>query len=256
MPITLSNISSGYQKKVILSDFSASFEKGCITAVIGPNGCGKSTLLKTITGLLPLFSGNIAVDGEKIDSSAARAKKIACLSQGRATSDMNVFETVLCGRFAHLSFPRVYSEKDRLFAHKCLKKLNIEELADRRLSTLSGGMRQKVYIAMALCQDTDYILLDEPTTYLDVSNTFELFEILRTLANNGRGIVIVLHDLVTALNCSDRVLVMKNGKNIILDSPEKVVSSRIIKEVFGISIQKAQVCGNDTYFYERTTQNG
>ncbi len=256
MPITLSSISSGYQKKVILSDFSASFEKGCITAVIGPNGCGKSTLLKTITGLLPLFSGNISIDGEALRSSCSRAKKIACLSQGRKTPDMTVLETVLCGRFPHLSFPRVYSEKDKLFARKCLQKLNLEELADRRLSTLSGGMRQKVYISMALCQDTDYILLDEPTTYLDVSNAFELFEILRPLADSGRGIVIVLHDLLTALSCSDRVLVMNNGKNIVLDSPEKVVSSGIIKEVFGIGIQKSEICGNATYFYERTTQNG
>lgn len=251
MPIVLSNISSGYKKQTVLSEFSASFEKGQITAIIGPNGCGKSTLLKTVTGILPLFSGSIAVDGEALGSSAIRAKKIAFLSQDRNLPDMTAFETVLCGRFAHLSFPRIYSEKDKLFALECMKKLNVEELADCPISTLSGGMRQKVYIAMALCQDTDYILLDEPTTYLDISNVFEFFDILRTLANDGHGIVIVLHDLLTALSFSDRVLVMKDGKNVFLDVPERAVSSGVIKDVFGIGIGVSESTNDNMYFYER-----
>lgn len=252
MPITLSEITSGYRSKRVLSNFSASFEKGCITSVIGPNGCGKSTLLKTVTGILPISTGSITVDKEILRSSSARAKKMSFLSQGRSLPDMTAFETVLCGRFAHLSFPRVYSEKDKCFALECMKKLNIENLSDLRISTLSGGMRQKVYIAMALCQNTDYILLDEPTTFLDVSNTFELFDILRELANSDRGIIIVLHDLLAALSLSDQVLVMKDGKSLFLGSPEKAVSSGIIKSVFGIGIEKAEELAGNRYFYERT----
>ena len=255
MSIILSAISSGYQKRHVLSDFSASFEKGCITAVIGPNGCGKSTLLKTVTGILTPFSGNITIDGQVLTSSSARAKKLSFLSQGKIAPDMTVFETVLCGRFPHLSFPRIYSEKDKAFAVECMDKLGISELSARRLSTLSGGMRQKAYIAMALCQNTDYILLDEPTTYLDISNTFELFETLRSLADEGKGVVIVLHDLLTALTCSDRLLVMNNGKSVVLDTPNNIVASGIIEKVFGIGIRRTDIDGNNTYFYDRSTES-
>ncbi|MBE6572175.1 MAG: ABC transporter ATP-binding protein [Ruminococcaceae bacterium] len=252
MAITVSGVSGGYGKKTVLSDFSASFEKGQITCVIGPNGCGKSTLLKTVIGSIKPFSGDILVDGKRVSKPCERSKRIAFLAQGKSISDMTVFETVLHGRFPHLSFPRVYCEKDREKAFLCLERLGLSEFCDQPVSTLSGGMRQKVYIAMALCQDTEYILLDEPTTYLDISNAFELFDIIKSLAESGKGIIMVLHDLVTALQFSDSVLVMNGGKNVFFGSPDEVVASGVIKDVFGVGITKH----DGAYFYERNTKNG
>lgn len=248
MALILSKITAGYSKKIILSDFDAVFEKGQIICIVGPNGCGKSTLLKSIVGVLPTTSGEIFIDQIKNPDRNERAKKISYLAQSRSFSDMTVFDTVLCGRYPHLSFPRVYEKKDREIAFSCIKKMGLEALCDSRLSTLSGGMRQKVYIAMALCQDTDYILLDEPTSFLDISNVFELTSILHELAKSGKSIVCVLHDLVLAFDIADKILVMKDGKNICLDTPDVVVKSGVIKDVFGVGIENAE----GFYRYERT----
>lgn len=252
MAISVSGVSCGYGKKTVLFDFSASFEKGQITCITGPNGCGKSTLLKTVVGSVVPFSGKIFVDDAFVSKPVERAKKIAFLPQGKEVSDMTVFETVLHGRFPHLSFPRVYCEKDRKKAFLCLESMGLSHLCDSPVSTLSGGMRQKVYIAMALCQDTEYILLDEPTTYLDISNVFELFDTIKKLAQSGKGIVLVLHDLVTALQFSDRVLVMNEGRNVFFGSPDDIVEAGVIKDVFGVGISKR----DGSYFYERSAKNG
>ena len=115
--------------------------------------------------------------------------------------------------------------------------MGIADIADAPLSALSGGMRQKAYIAMALAQDTDYILLDEPTTYLDISNQVELMKILRSLADRGKGIVAVMHDLPLAFGFSDRIAVIKDAKIAAFDTPQKICDSGIVQEVFGIDLQ-------------------
>ena len=176
--IELKHISVGYGKQIVLNDLSAAFEKGKLTAVIGVNGCGKSTLLKTILGMVPVSNGEIAIDGRPLAEMSRKdiARSIAYLSQGKGTPDMTVEQLVLHGRFPHLSYPRRYTTQDREIALAAMEQVGITDYARKPLYTLSGGMRQNAYIAMALTQGTDHILLDEPNTFLDISHQLELMK--------------------------------------------------------------------------------
>ena len=231
-------ITSGYGKSPFLKDVSVSFDKGKLTSVIGPNGSGKSTLLKTAVGIVTPDSGELFADGESLTKMKHKetARIIAYLSQGKGTPDMTVEQLVLHGRFPHLGYPRRYTAKDRRAAFDAMEKTGVADYADRSLSSLSGGMRQNVYIAMALAQATDYILLDEPTTYLDISHQLGLMNTLRGLADSGKGIVTVLHDLPLAFTFSDRIIVMNEGKTVADSAPDRLYNSNIIKSVFGITL--------------------
>lgn len=235
--IELKKVTAGYPSKTVLSEISLSVPKGTLISVIGKNGSGKSTLLKTVIGIINAKSGEMLFDGESELSRQSMAKKISYLAQGKSVSDMTVEQLVLHGRFPHLSYPRRYSEKDREISSAALRQMGIADIAGTPLSALSGGMRQKAYIAMALAQDTDYILLDEPTTYLDISNQVELMKILRSLADRGKGIVAVMHDLPLAFGFSDRIAVIKDAKIAAFDTPQKICDSGIVQEVFGIDLQ-------------------
>lgn len=235
--IELKKVTAGYPSKIVLSEISLSVPKGTLISVIGKNGSGKSTLLKTVIGIINAKSGEMLVDGESELSHQSMAKKVSYLAQGKSVSDMTVEQLVLHGRFPHLSYPRRYSKKDREISSAALRQMGIADIAGTPLSALSGGMRQKAYIAMALAQDTDYILLDEPTTYLDISNQVELMKILRSLADRGKGIVAVMHDLPLAFGFSDRIAVIKDAKIAAFDTPQKICDSGIVQEVFGIDLQ-------------------
>lgn len=235
--IELKKVTAGYPSKTVLSEISLSVPKGTLISVIGKNGSGKSTLLKTVIGIINAKSGEMLVDGESELSRQSMAKKVSYLAQGKSVSDMTVEQLVLHGRFPHLSYPRRYSKKDREISSASLRQMGIADIAGTPLSALSGGMRQKAYIAMALAQDTDYILLDEPTTYLDISNQVELMKILRSLADRGKGIVAVMHDLPLAFGFSDRIAVIKDAKIAAFDTPQKICDSGIVQEVFGIDLQ-------------------
>ena len=235
--IELKKVTAGYPSKTVLSEISLSVPKGTLISVIGKNGSGKSTLLKTVIGIINAKSGEMLVDGESELSRQSMAKKVSYLAQGKSVSDMTVEQLVLHGRFPHLSYPRRYSKKDREISSAALRQMGIADIAGTPLSALSGGMRQKAYIAMALAQDTDYILLDEPTTYLDISNQVELMKILRSLADRGKGIVAVMHDLPLAFGFSDRIAVIKDAKIAAFDTPQKICDSGIVQEIFGIDLQ-------------------
>lgn len=235
--IELKKVTAGYPSKTVLSEISLSVPKGTLISVIGKNGSGKSTLLKTVIGIINAKSGEMLFDGESELSRQSMAKKVSYLAQGKSVSDMTVEQLVLHGRFPHLSYPRRYSKKDREISSAALRQMGIADIAGTPLSALSGGMRQKAYIAMALAQDTDYILLDEPTTYLDISNQVELMKILRSLADRGKGIVAVMHDLPLAFGFSDRIAVIKDAKIAAFDTPQKICDSGIVQEVFGIDLQ-------------------
>lgn len=247
--IEIKDLSFGYGKNNVLQNFSACFEKGKLTSMIGTNGSGKSTLLKTIVGILPLNTGGILIDGTELSSLKPQkiAKKISYLAQGKNTPDMTAFQMVLHGRFPHLSYPRRYSQKDRDAAYGAMERMGILGYADKSMVSLSGGMRQNVYIAMALAQDTDYILLDEPTTYLDISHQLHLMKTLRTLAADGKGIITVMHDLPMAFNFSDNIAVVSGGRAAICSSPKEVYNSGIIKDVFGIELNYSQ--DEENYYY-------
>lgn len=249
--IELSHISTGYGIKIILNDVSVAFEKGKLTSIIGANGCGKSTLLKTILGIIPSKSGNVTIDGIRLKEMSRNdiARRIAYLSQGKNTPDMTVEQLVLHGRFPHLSYPRRYKDQDRVIAVGVMEQMGIVEYAHKPLYSLSGGMKQNSYIAMALAQETDYILLDEPTTYLDIAHQLELMKILRSLADSGKGIVAVMHDLPMAFTFSDKIILINDGRIVDDERPEKIYERNVIDKVFGIALDRSKDGRSYSYKY-------
>lgn len=251
--IELKHISAGYGKQTVLQDVSAVLEKGKLTCILGVNGCGKSTLIRTVLGIVPVGNGSITVDGTPVYEMGRNdiARKIAYLSQGKSTPDMTVEQLVLHGRFPHLRYPRRYTTKDRRIARDAMVQMGIEEYAKQPLHTLSGGMRQNAYIAMALAQQTDYVLLDEPTTYLDITHQLELMKMLRTLADSGKGIVAVMHDLPMAFTFSDRIILMDKGTILCDGHPEKVYEQKAVEQVFGIALRRSGDGESYSYQYQK-----
>ena len=248
--LEIKNISVGYGDYNVLQKASADFRKGALTSIIGVNGCGKSTLLKAALGIIPLSEGEIAIDGENIQSlgRVGLARKASYLSQGKNTPDMTVSQLVLHGRFPHLSYPRRYSSNDRKIADSAMEAVGIADLAHKPLCDLSGGMRQNAYIAMALTQDTDYILLDEPTTYLDIGHQLELMKLLRKLADSGKGIITVMHDLPMAFDFSDEIMVIDGGRIVAKAPPTEISRLSVIEDVFGVRLKKTEE-GRYCYYY-------
>jgi iron complex transport system ATP-binding protein len=250
--IELNHISAGYGKKEILQDITLSFAPGTVTTILGINGCGKSTLLKTLVRLLPLNAGEITVDGVSAENYAPAelAKKIAYLPQNRNIPDMTAAQLVLHGRFAHLSYPRVYRKTDTDAAERAMETLGIADLADQPLAALSGGMRQKVYLAAALAQESPAILMDEPTTFLDIAGQLRLAQTIRSLAETGKTMILVLHDLPLALKLSDRLAVLHEGHLLDCGTPEEILARGSLERAYGIKIRPIQtedgtdyVCG-------------
>ena len=248
--IELNGLCIGYEKRRVLQNINAVFPSGRLTVIVGPNGSGKTTLLKAAAAILPVQSGEILLDGARLPrmKSRDRAKKIAYLSQGRSVPDMSAEQTVLQGRFAHLPYPYVYTEKDKAIAAEAMARMDVCAFASMPMSALSGGMRQNVYLAMALAQETDYIFLDEPTTYLDIGNRFRVMDTLRALADSGKGIVAVLHDLELAMQYADEIVVMCEGAIIAKGTPDTICQSKILDRVFHISIQKTQTENGSTHY--------
>ena len=240
--IELKNVCAGYEGKTVLKDANVTFEPGKITVLIGPNGCGKSTLLKAVVRINPHTSGNILVNGTSIEelSSAKLAQNVAYLAQNKKAPDISVLKMVLHGRFAYLSYPRKYRPQDIEIAKKALEWAGMTEEAEQIVSKLSGGMQQKVYIAMALAQDADTILMDEPTTYLDVVHQLRLMEMAKQLANEGKAVVMVLHDLTQALRIADKVVVLKSGEIIAQGTAEEVYENGSLQKAFGVEIEKIE----------------
>lgn len=247
--LELKDIAAGYGKREILHRISAGFETGSITGIVGPNGCGKSTLLKAMLGILPLTAGTVSLQGKPLSALKRTdiAGRIAYLAQGKSTPDMTVTQLVLHGRFPHLKYPRHYTDRDRAIAASAMERMGISGLADTPMSSLSGGMRQTAYLAMALAQDTDYILLDEPNTYLDISHQLDLMRLLRALARDGKGIVAVMHDLPMALTFSDRITVMRDGRILMSGASGEICASGILNDLFGVSVGMTAETGD--YFY-------
>lgn len=248
--LELKNIRAGYGKKQILKGASLTVPKGKLVTVIGPNGSGKSTLFKAAAGIIPTLSGEVLIDGVNARnlSRSETAKKIAYLAQGKSVPDMTVFQLVLHGRFPHLSYPRRYTENDKKLALEAIEKTGLAERAESPISSLSGGMRQNAYIAMALAQNTDYILLDEPTTYLDIFHQLSLMKNLRELVREGKGVAAVLHDLPLAFAFSDIIAVLNGGEITACGEPLKICESGIISGVFGTKLKYSHA--DKCYYYK------
>ena len=227
--VSIRHLTAGYGEKTVLHDISLDFPPGMVTAIVGPNGCGKSTLLKAAAGLLSVTAGQVLTP-------EPRAQHIAYLPQHRSVPEMAAGRLVLHGRFPWLLWPRQYRAEDRSAAKAAMERLGVAGFSDTPLAELSGGTRQKCYLAMALAQETPTVLLDEPTSFLDVGHQLRLMALCRELAAEGKAVVMVLHDLPLALGWADRVAVMESGRLAALGTGEEVHTSGILDRVFGVRV--------------------
>lgn len=247
--IELRHLAVGYPDRPVLHDVSLTLPDGALTAVLGVNGSGKSTLLKALCGILPIQGGQALLDGVPLDGFPPNmlARKVAYLAQSRQIPDITVRRMVLHGRFPYLSYPRRYRQEDLAAAEQAMAQMGLTELADEPLQKLSGGQRQKVYIAMALAQNAPTILLDEPTTYLDIGQQLRMVAELRKLRERGKAIALVLHDLPLALRTANQVVVLGEGRVLAAGTPQAVFESRCLDELFGVRLRR--VCIPEGTFY-------
>ena len=235
------NLTLGYGKKIIARDLSVSIPDGHFTAIIGPNGCGKSTLLRTLSRLMTPAEGSVFLDGEQIQRFASKevARRIGLLAQNATTpGDITVQELVSRGRYPWQGLMRQWSEADELAVEEALRLTGTAEFAHLPVDSLSGGQRQRCWIAMALAQQTATILLDEPTTWLDLRYQVDILELLQTLTReHGRTVVTVLHDLNFAVNYADLLVFLKQGRIAGTISDNDVCSPELIKRVFDVDVQ-------------------
>lgn len=236
----IKNLSFSYDKKSpILQNITASFSEGRITALIGANGCGKSTLLNLIAGIMNPDSGAILLDGKNISDYKRNmlAKKIAVVHQSNiAPSDITVRKLVEAGRTPYKTLFGKNDAEDDAVVEQALSDTKTEYLADRAISSLSGGQLQRVWLAMALAQDTKILLLDEITTYLDIHYQLEMMHLVRELnRKKGLTVVMVLHDINLALEFCDEAVIMKDGKIISQGNVRQAVTNDVLNEAFSVS---------------------
>lgn len=235
--ITTHQLSVSYGKDTIIHDLDLAIPEGKITALIGPNGSGKSTLLKTLCRINKNFEGALSVLGKPIKSYPDKelAKHISLLPQVLTTpEDITVRRLVEYGRSPYLSYWGKLSQQDHQKVDQAIEETQIQDLVDKKVDALSGGQRQRVWIAMVLAQDTPVVMLDEPTTYLDLSHQVELMKLIQKLNANGKTIIVVLHDLNQACRYCDHLVVLKSGKIAVTGAPETVFTESLLKDVFDL----------------------
>ncbi len=250
--LELKNVSAGYGSKTVIKNISLTFEPGRIYAILGKNGCGKSTLLKTCIQMLSASQGEIILNNKNILSYSPieRAQNISYLSQHRNTPNITVERLLIHGRHPHMSHLKQLRPDDLSKLEEVMERMEITAFRHHSLSTLSGGQRQRVYIAMLLAQDTPVILLDEPTTYMDIEYQMDFLKLLQQLKASGKTILLVLHDLNQALQIADQVVLLDNGQVFATASPEELVENQDLEKVFHISVT-SQTLNSETFFYIR-----
>lgn len=221
----------------VLRDVSAVIPPESLTVILGPNACGKSTLLRTLAGLLTPQQGRVSLGGEALATlrPAVLARQLSLLPQQPPIPEgITVFDLVARGRYAHQSFFAQWSPADAEAVTEALRRTGLDELGGRAVETLSGGQRQRCWIALALAQDTGLMLLDEPTTYLDVAHQVEVLRLLESLRAEGRTIVAVLHDLNHAARWATHLIAMREGRIHAAGPPAEVLTAETVQELFGM----------------------
>lgn len=236
--ISANNLKIGYESKVIINNLNIDIDQGEIVSIIGPNGCGKSTLLKTLSRMIQPMNGEVFLEGKKLKTLKSKiiSQKMCLLSQhNNAPMDLTVEELVYFGRIPHKKWYETKTTEDKEVVDWAIEHTGLTKYKNTRIGALSGGERQRAYIAQALCQKPKILLLDEPTTYLDISYQLEVMELVREINQKfGITIVMVLHELNQASKYSDRLIIMKDG-NIVKDGePTKVINKEVIKKVYKI----------------------
>ena len=239
-PIRLSaeQVRLAYGNLVVVHGLDLDVLDGTITAVIGPNGCGKSTLLRALGRLMRCSGGQVLLDGKRIDRLSTRevAKVLGILPQAPvAPEGLTVADLVARGRHPHQAWYRQWSSDDEAVVAEALQWTGMLELAERSVDELSGGQRQRAWISMALAQGTDLLLLDEPTTFLDLAHQVDVLDLIERLHSEvGRTVVMVLHDLNLAARYAGRLVAMKDGAIAAAGRPDEVLTEQLLTDVFDL----------------------
>ena len=235
----LKELSVFYDKKLALFPLSTTIKEGCLTAIIGKNGSGKSTLLRAIASLHKKQMGSVWIDDQNIFSLSAkeRAKKITLLTQNpQISQEMTVEQLVALGRYPHQK-GRFLTPKDKEVIEKSLYHVNMLQYKSQLITDLSGGQRQRVWLALALAQETPFLLLDEPTTYLDLEGQLEILQLLKYLQKElNKTMIIVHHDINQVARFCDEILVMNEGKLLAQGSVKKVMTKECLKQVYHLQM--------------------
>jgi len=236
-PLQAEKLCVSYGRRPVLSELDIAFPREQVTAIVGPNGCGKSTLLSALARLHTPQAGRITLERRDIRSYGARelARALALLPQNvTAPEGLTAAELIRFGRQPHQSWLRQWSAEDAAVVDAALAAADLQALAHRPLEAMSGGQRQRAWIAMAIAQQTPVLLLDEPTTALDLGHAIEVFELVRDLAAEGKTVVMVLHDLGNACRYADHLVAMRDGCLVAAGPPSEIVSRELVRELYGV----------------------
>ncbi len=231
----------GYQngERPVIDGESLSIPANCVTALVGPNGSGKSTLLRGLAHQLEPHSGVVRLDGQDIQSLGSKelARKLGLLSQENVSPESLTVEALaMHGRYPHRGFFDAHTEEDEAAVERALSLAGVEHLRNRDIGSLSGGQKQLAWIAMVLAQDTDVLLLDEPTTFLDLHHQLEVMDIVNELKTNSEvTVILVLHDINQAARYADYMLALDDGEVYARGPPEEIVTEALLTDVFGVS---------------------
>jgi iron complex transport system ATP-binding protein len=239
MEITVQNLSFSYGKRRVLAGITLAVREGEVLGLVGPNGSGKTTLLKTISGVLTPQAGAVYLDGRPIARLACReiARRVACVEQDREVGfDFTVEEIVAMGRFPHRRRLGQETKADREAIRRAMVETRVDSLARQSIRTISGGERQRTFLAMALAQEPRLLLLDEPTTHLDLRHQAEFMALVREGAQGGLSVIMALHDLTLAAAYSDEVALLSLGLLLASGRPEEVFTPANVHAAFGAEV--------------------
>jgi len=249
--IELNHVSKRYNDRLVVDNVSIRLESGGLTSIIGSNGAGKSTLLALISRLARPDYGTICVGGYDIAKTSGNilARTLAILRQENSlTMRLRVRELVSFGRYPHSKGQLTLDDERHI--DKAIAYLDLEDLTSRFLDELSGGQRQRAFVAMVLCQNTDYVLLDEPLNNLDMKHAVSMMKLMRRACDElGKTIITVLHDINFASLYSDRIIAMRDGKIVASGTPEQIVTTHCLRQIYDFDIDVRQINGRRLAIY-------
>jgi len=234
------DLTLAYDQRVVSAGLDVTIPDGSFTVIVGPNACGKSTLLRALANLLTPKQGSVVLDGAAIGSYRSKevARRLGLLAQTAVAPDgITVADLVARGRYPHQRLLRQWSPEDEKQVNEAMAATGVADLADRAVDELSGGQRQRAWMAMALAQQTGILLLDEPTTYLDIAYQIELLDLCADLNEEGRTLVAVLHDLNHATRYATHLIAMKAGKVVAEGAPAAVITAELVEDVYGLKCE-------------------
>lgn len=234
-------LSLGYRPdRMVIAELNLDLPTGAVTAIIGANGCGKTTLLRALARLLQPRGGAVLLDGQQLANLPTRqvARQLGLLPQGPVTPDgITVRDLVRRGRMPHTTVLRQWSQADQQAVEDALVVTRMDDLAGQQVDALSGGQRQRAWLALVVAQDTPLLLLDEPTTYLDMAHQLDVLELVRDLHAAGKTVVMVLHDVNQAARYADHLIALRDGSVVAEGRPDEVLTPSLVEEVFAVRCQ-------------------